>query len=133
MKHSLIRVGTIYLPVQEVGKSAVWYKEKLGADINYQDNQKAIVDLADISIFLVKAAPGQTSNFLEEDGSERFAITFEVDGKEALKALQKQLKDKGVKVGDIEDRGHPGLNFVFEDINGNRLDVWSELSPAYRG
>ncbi|WP_406944354.1 VOC family protein [Halobacillus sp. SY10] len=132
MNHSLIRVGTIYLPVQEVDKSAVWYEEKLGADINYQDNQKAIVDLAGISIFLVKSSPEQTSNFLDEDGSERFAITFEVDGKEALRALHKKLKDKGVEVGEIENRGHPGLNFVFEDVNGNRLDVWSELSPAYR-
>ncbi|MBN9653564.1 VOC family protein [Halobacillus sp. GSS1] len=133
MNHSLIRVGTIYLPVQEVDRSAVWYKEKLRASIHYQDEQKAIISLADISIFLVKSSPEQTSNFVDEDGSDRFAITFEVDGKEALRSLQKELKDKGVEVGEIEDRGHPGLNFVFEDVNGNRLDVWSELSPDYGG
>lgn len=133
MNHSLIRVGTIYLPVQEVDRSAVWYKEKLGAVIHYKDEQKAIIGLADISIFLVKSSPEQTSNFVDEDGSDRFAITFEVEGKEALRSLQKELKDKGVEVGEIEDRGHPGLNFVFEDVNGNRLDVWSELSPDYGG
>ncbi|MBX0358614.1 VOC family protein [Halobacillus sp. Nhm2S1] len=131
MNHSLFRVGTIYLPVQEVDESAIWYQEKLGAGINYKDNQKAIIGLAGISIFLVKSSPEQTSNFLDVVGSSRFAITFEVNGVEALRALHKELKNKGVSVGEIEDRGHPGLNFVFEDLQGNRLDVWSELSPAY--
>ncbi|MGR9049469.1 VOC family protein [Halobacillus faecis] len=131
MNHSLIRVGTIYLPVKEVDKSAIWYQEKLRADINYQDNQKAIIGLAGLSIFLVKSSPEQTSNFMDVGGSSRFAITFEVNGVDALRALHKDLKGKGVSVSEIEDRGHPGLNFVFEDLQGNRLDVWSELSPSY--
>ena len=35
-------------------------------------------------------------------------------------------------LGDIEDRGHSGRNFVFMDLDGNKFDVWSELSPSFK-
>nr|WP_197140727.1 hypothetical protein [Lysinibacillus sphaericus] len=37
--------------------------------------------------------------------------------------------DKGIKV---ENRGHAGKNFVFYDVDGNKFDVWSELSPIFK-
>jgi predicted enzyme related to lactoylglutathione lyase len=37
----------------------------------------------------------------------------------------------GVSVGKIEDRGHAG-NFIFQDIEGNKFDVWSELSQSFK-
>jgi len=40
--------------------------------------------------------------------------------------------DKQIKVGEIEDRGHSGNNFTFYDLDGNKFDVWSELSPAFK-
>ena len=59
-------------------------------------------------------------------------ITFEVDGGKGLSALHKQFKEKGVRVGEIEDRGHAGNNFIFYNLDGNIFDVWSELSPTYK-
>lgn len=38
-----------------------------------------------------------------------------------------------MRVGDIENRGYYGRNFVFYDLNGNKVDVWSELSPIFKG
>ncbi|WP_409300046.1 VOC family protein [Peribacillus sp. SCS-155] len=126
------RVGTTYLPVLDVSASAEWYVNHLGAKLTYQDEDKAIINLANQSFFLVKSKEGETLDFLDEKGNVRFPLTFEVDGLEALEALHKDLADKKVRVGEIENRGHAGRNFVFQDPNGNLFDVWSELSPVFR-
>ncbi|TFE00805.1 VOC family protein [Jeotgalibacillus sp. R-1-5s-1] len=128
----LKRVGTIYLPVQHVRNAAVWYEEILGATINHEDEEKAIVDLADQSFFLVKSLPGETLNFKDYQGHNRFAMTFEVDGLKRLEEFRDLLLKKGVTVGHVENRGHAGRNVVFEDPDGNRFDVWSELSPDFK-
>jgi catechol 2,3-dioxygenase-like lactoylglutathione lyase family enzyme len=127
-----VRVGTTYIPVMDVDQSVNWYTEKLGAEKTYQDEDKAIINLANQSFFLVKAQSGETANFKDIHGNVRFSMTFEVDGVEALVELNKKLKERAVKVGEIEDRGHPGNNFVFYDLNGNKFDVWSELSPQFK-
>lgn len=131
MKNQLIRVGTIYIPVEDPRESSNWYREMLKAKLNYLDGDKAIMDMADISLFLVKSQ-GQTSNFTDINGEERFLLTYEVDGLEVLEALHKEFKDRGIKVGSIENRGHAGRNFVFYDLDGNKFDVWSELSLLYK-
>lgn len=132
MGEKLIRVGTTYIPVQDVALAADWYTTKLEAQLNYMDDEKAILAIADQAFFLVKAKQGETSNFIDSNGHERFSLTFEVDGEEKLRTLQKNLQTKDVEVGQIEDRGHPGRNFVFKDPDGNKFDVWSCLSPKFK-
>lgn len=131
MNNQLIRVGTIYIPVEDPTKTSKWYEEKLNAKLNYLDEDKVIMDMADISLFLVKSQ-GQSSNFTDFKGEERFLLTYEVDGLEALTTLHNELRERGIKVGEIENRGHAGRNFVFSDLDGNKFDVWSELSPLYK-
>ncbi|WP_226675238.1 VOC family protein [Mesobacillus jeotgali] len=131
MENQLIRVGTIYIPVKDPVSSAEWYKEKLGAKLNYLDDEKAILALADISMFLVKAV-GQSSNFFDVNGTERFVLTYEVDGLEVLTSIHSDFKERGIEVGEIENRGHAGRNFVFYDLDGNKFDVWSELSREFK-
>lgn len=132
MGEKLWRVGTTYIPVKNVEESADWYVSKLGAELNYQDHDKAILNLAEQSLFLVKAATEQTANFIDASGEERFSLTFEVDGLTSLEKLHHEFNEKEVKVGEIENRGHAGRNFVFEDLDGNKFDVWSELSPTFK-
>ncbi|WP_349409691.1 VOC family protein [Pseudalkalibacillus sp. SCS-8] len=132
MTIAIQRVGTTYIPVSDPEKASKWYQEKLGAIENYFDQDKAILDYANQSFFLVKAKEGERSGFVDYKGDEQFSMTFEVDGLEQLEELHTFLKEKGVKVGKIEDRGHPGKNFVFSDLDGNRFDVWSELSPSFK-
>ncbi|MDX8290419.1 VOC family protein [Metabacillus indicus] len=127
------RVGTTYLPVGDPKTASQWYQEKLGAVEKYLDNEKAILDFAGQSFFLVKAIPGERTGFTTSDGHRHFSMTFEVDGLEALEALRKDLLLKGAETGEIENRGHAGRNFIFHDKDGNAFDVWSELSPSYRG
>ncbi|MBY6051705.1 VOC family protein [Cytobacillus firmus] len=132
MSEKLLRVGTTYIPVTNVELSSEWYVNKLGAELSYKDGDKAILNFANQSIFLVKSKEGQSANFFDIYGNERFSLTFEVNGLSALEAIHKDFKQSGIKVGEIEDRGHSGRNFVFYDLDGNKFDVWSELSPAFK-
>ncbi len=132
MSEKLLRVGTTYIPVSNVENSSSWYEKVLGAQINYKDDEKAIINLANQSFFLVKSDEKETSNFYDIHGNERFSITFEVNGLEALESLQQELLKAQISVGEIENRGHAGRNFVFSDPDGNLFDVWSELSPTFR-
>lgn len=126
------RVGTTYIPVSDPETASSWYQETLGAVENFRNADKAIMDFADQSFFLVKAKPGERLAFEDIHGNLHFAMTFEVDGYEELSALHRFLKGKEVEVGEIEDRGHAGNNFVFYDLDGNLFDVWSELSPKFK-
>jgi len=129
--NELLRVGTIYVPVSSVANASEWYVEKLGADLAYQDHDKAIINMANMSFFLVKSVD-QSTNFVDIKGNERFILTFEVNGMEALYDLHNDFKVKGIHVGEIENRGHAGRNFVFYDLDGNKFDVWSELSKVFK-
>lgn len=132
MSEKLLRVGTTYIPVTNVELSSEWYVNKLGAELCYKDEDKAILNVANQSIFLVKANGDQSSNFYDIHGNERFSLTFEVNGLNALEDIHRDFKENGMRVGEIEDRGHAGRNFVFYDLDGNKFDVWSELSPAFK-
>ncbi|WP_186577260.1 VOC family protein [Aquibacillus kalidii] len=132
MGEKLIRVGTTYLPVSDVKKASGWYQKNLGAKLSYEDEDKAIVNFANQSFFLVKAIEKETANFTTIHDIPHFSLTFEVDGLKALESMYKIFKDTNVKVGPIEKRGHSGQNFVFWDLDNNMFDVWSELSPIYK-
>ncbi|MBU9712760.1 VOC family protein [Evansella tamaricis] len=132
MREKLLRVGTIYIPVTNVEFSSQWYINKLGAELSYKDEDKAILNMANQSIFLVRSKESQSANFIDFHGEKRFSLTFEVNGLDALEELHKDFVDNEIRVGDIENRGHSGRNFVFYDLDGNKFDVWSELSPIFK-
>ncbi|PFI20927.1 VOC family protein [Bacillus cereus] len=132
MKDKLLRVGTIYIPVINVELSSGWYVNKLGAELSYKDEDKAILNFANQSFFLVKSQVNQSLNFYDFCGEERFSLTFEVNGLNALKSIHNDFIKKEIKAGEIENRGHTGKNFVFYDLDGNKFDIWSELSPIFK-
>lgn len=132
MGEKLLRIGTTYIPVTNVDLSSDWYVNKLGAELSYKDQDKAILNLANQSVFLVKSNENQSSNFFDIYGNERFSLTFEVNGLNALEAIHRDFKQNEIRVGEIEDRGHSGRNFVFYDLDSNKFDVWSELSPIFK-
>ncbi|MBN8204012.1 VOC family protein [Bacillus sp. NTK034] len=132
MGEKLLRVGTTYIPVTNVDLSSDWYVNKLGAELSYKDQDKAILNFANQSIFLVKSNENQSSNFFDIYGNERFSLTFEVNGLNALEAIHKDFRQSDIRVGEIENRGHTGRNFVFYDLDGNKFDVWSKLSPIFK-
>lgn len=131
---ALHRVGTNYIPVTNPKRSAEWFCANLGAELSLLDegNNHAIINLANQSFFLICSEPGITSNFQTVNDGLMFAFSFEVNGEEELIKLRNELVNRGVNVGEIEDRGHPGRNFIITDPDGNRFDVWSELSKDFK-
>ncbi|MFJ8261991.1 VOC family protein [Rummeliibacillus sp. NPDC094406] len=125
-------MGISCIPVSNVELSSEWYVNKLGAELSYKDEDKAILNFANQSIFLVKSKKNQSANFYDIYGEEHFSLTFEVDGLNALIAIHKDFIEREIKVGEIENRGHAGRNFVFYDLDGNKFDVWSELSQSFK-
>ncbi|KON87641.1 glyoxalase [Sporosarcina globispora] len=134
MSQKLLRVGTVYIPVRNGIESLKWYTEKLGAVESYRDEKgkMGIINMANQSFFLLEAPEKESLNFRDSSGKLRFCLTFEVDGLDELESLHGELLEKGVDAGAIENRGHPGRNFVFSDPDGNQFDVWSELSPSFK-
>jgi len=132
LSEKLLRVGTTYIPVENLELSAQWYVNKLGAELSYTDQDKAILNFANQSIFLIKSQENQCANFYDIHGQEHFSLTFEVNGISALEKIHREFTQKQIKVGEIEERGHAGKNFVFYDLSGNKFDVWSELSPIFK-
>ncbi|QWU47237.1 MULTISPECIES: VOC family protein [Bacillus] len=132
MKEKLLRVGTTYIPATNVELSSNWYVNKLGAELSFKDEDKAIINFANQSFFLIKSQNNQSLNFFDFHGEERFSLTFEVNGLNALESIHKDFMKKEIMVGEIEDRGHTGKNFIFYDLDGNKFDVWSELSPIFK-
>ena len=132
MKQSLLRIGSTYLPVSNVERATDWYVSNLNAELSYQDQDKAILNMANQSFFLVKAKEKECANFYDREGRERFSLTFEVDGLQELEMLRDEFVSKNMKVGELENRGHAGRNFVFYDLDGNMFDVWSEISPEFK-
>lgn len=134
MTSRLMRVGTIYLPVTNPKRSASWFCSNLGAALGLLDegNNHAIINLAHQSFILIQSESGMTSNFQTVNDGLMFPFTFEVNGEAELRELHKELMEKGVTVGEIEDRGHVGSNFIIVDPDGNRFDVWSELSNEFK-
>lgn len=134
MTSRLIRVGTIYLPVTDPKRSANWFCSNLGAELSFLDeeNNHAILNLAHQSFILIQSEIGLTANFQTIRDGLMFPFSFEVNGEEELLRLHRELTDKGVTVGEMEDRGHAGRNFIITDPDGNRFDVWSELSNEFK-
>ncbi|MYL65001.1 VOC family protein [Bacillus hwajinpoensis] len=132
MKQSLLRIGSTYLPVMDVKRATEWYVSNLNAELSYLDQDKAILNMAHQSIFLVKAQEKECANFYDREGKEHFSLTFEVDGLRELEMLREEFLSKNMKVGELENRGHTGRNFVFYDLDGNMFDVWSEISSEFK-
>ena len=65
MNNFIKRVGTTYIPVVDPEKSSKWYQEMLGAVENFRNDDKAILEFADQSFFLVKAQVGERSSFFD--------------------------------------------------------------------
>ena len=59
MSEKLLRIGTTYIPVSNVKLSSEWYVNKLGAELSYIDEDKAILNFANQSIFLVHSKDNQ--------------------------------------------------------------------------
>lgn len=55
-----------------------------------------------------------------------------MNGLTALEEIHRDFITNEVRVGSIETEDMLGKNFVFHDIDGNKFEVWSELSTRFK-
>ncbi|GAA0332937.1 hypothetical protein GCM10008967_24560 [Bacillus carboniphilus] len=119
-------INTVYLPVSDPHKSALWYEKNLGlrilrpvgegatqAQIGFPNGQ---------ALFLIKTKSKGNANFIEFDGHEQCPVTFEVSN---IEHLYSTLSEQGAEMEELEDNEDCGKNFYLYDPDGNKLDIWS--------
>lgn len=122
------RLDTVILRVEDLQKSEVWYKEKLGFSPGYRDEQEKLIvfDLGGTtSLTIYQLKPGEK---LPRPG-QGSATTFPIFLAEDASKTHEILKSRGVAVEAVQEGG--GVRyFGFFDLNGNRLEVCQILKES---
>jgi hypothetical protein len=121
-------IPCVYVPVSDVVRSALWWEQTIGLEYAVPftpgKDDHAAFKLADGQwMFLIKAAGNQTTNFtalIDGIPYENAAFCFEV---REIEHIYRHLKERNVRLGELEDRGGCGINFKFFDPDGNKFDV----------
>lgn len=126
----LTRVSHNYLPVADLEQATKWYKETFGLTVRPRSPGGAILVLGNGQwLFLLESKEKKTTNFKTEQWSgdeyEMFSLTFEVDN---IVELHKRLRISGVYVEPLVDEDGCGLQFKFKDPDGNKFNVWQDVS-----
>lgn len=114
-------VDCVYLPAADVGATCEWYAKQFNLPATRGD----VILPGNRAMFMLNPTePGRTSNFhttgRARSGYEMFALRFETN---QIEELYEKLVRNSVNVGSLSDEGDDGLQFVFEDPNGNKFQV----------
>lgn len=123
VKTYLSAMNTIYIPVSDFWRSKEWYENILGLEwggFSFKLDSGP-------SLMLCETKDQQTPklNFTTKDGYEMFVVTFQTRNNDQFLEFYNHLKQQGVEVEEIEDRGLCGKNFRFYDPDRNKMDVWN--------
>lgn len=112
------RVDTVIVRVPDLDKARKWYEEKLGFEVSFVGKDEIVVFKTggETTFTIYKLKPGEKKATGETPSS--YPIFYAIDAKKA----HQQLKDRGVKVGPIqEDEG--SQYFSLWDLDQNLLEV----------
>lgn len=130
--NALRAVCSVYVPVRNLLTSADWWQRNFGLDyaVPYNPSEAQIIlKLSDGQWLHLVETKGEVNNqFPNKDGYEMFRFTFDVT---RIEVLHDRLVSNGVRVEELKDRGHCGINFVFYDLDGNKFDV-NEVVRVHR-
>jgi lactoylglutathione lyase len=119
MSKQLFDGAGIFVPVKDLERSARWYTDNLGFEINHWDESEAVVlKMGDgyIVFCLVKCDEFETVQFPKNNYAVDVYFNFhtvDVDG------LHKKLTESEVKVTEMYQLGHHRF-FTFFDPDGNK-------------
>lgn len=125
--HKVTGIGGIIFKAKDPQTLRAWYQEHLGIELTHGFFEFKWTDEP------TTKAPGSTVfGIFEEDSSEfapsekPFLINFRVND---LKALLKELGDRGITISDKIDEVDFGTFGWFIDPEGNKIQLWE---PAAR-
>lgn len=115
----------IYIPVSDLKRASDWYCEHLSFEVFFEDSLFIELRTATgMRIILITNENHITSHMNYQNGVQA-AYGFTVSD---IKAVYEQLKDSGIKVGQISE--YAGTSFSFHDLDGNVLEFWSDYSHS---
>ncbi|MFS0879634.1 VOC family protein [Metabacillus niabensis] len=109
------------IPVQDIMKSANWFKEHFHFNIRHQTENSVSLFKENRPILHLLHSSDESRAFFTIDNKKKWVITFFTDD---IKKLHEKLSSKNVQVSKISYEGENGNFFTFEDIDGNIFDVW---------
>lgn len=120
LKPGLGALTRIDIPVADLERAIAWYRDRLGFDLAWKDDEEAFVTLTNegIRFFLIETKDEGRLGLMERrKGVANGAVDFYA---EDLDELHRTLKERGVAVDALRP---DGFGFGFEDLDGNRFGV----------
>lgn len=128
MKPGLGALTNIEIPVADLERAIVWYRDRLGFELAWRGEEEAFLTLTGegVRFFLVET----TDDCRLEFRKRRTAVVhgpvdFYADD---LPGLHRALKERGVEVDPLKA---DAFGFGFRDLDGNRFGVHRDRG-AYR-
>jgi catechol 2,3-dioxygenase-like lactoylglutathione lyase family enzyme len=125
-KLNLTKVGYLIVYVNDVEKSAAWYKEKLGIPARHVEKGWGELETAGFTLALHGSEKPVAK--LPETAP---TVVFSVDD---VRGAHAALKAAGVAASELhavcEFDGKVGVSADFADLDGNRLSVYGMLAAA---
>lgn len=113
----------IYIPVRDLQRALNWYSEHLGFRLVVEDPFcTEIRSESGVRAFLIHNDAGNVTSQMHYRNGIQAAYGFTVD--EDIPTLYGQLRDKGIRVGELTD--YQGLSFKFFDPDGNAIELWGD-------
>jgi predicted enzyme related to lactoylglutathione lyase len=116
------RVVLIEIQTADVQRAVTFYRAVFGWEVSFPDSSYAVLEAQPVPIGLA-----------ERDSvvQRRTGIVISVEDLESVLALVEQ--HGGTVQAPIHAAAKQGLEFVFADLDGNEIVVWSERRPADGG
>jgi catechol 2,3-dioxygenase-like lactoylglutathione lyase family enzyme len=121
----IVKLMTHEIPVKDIKESAAWYVKHLGFELVPPAKGVAELKLASgarICLFRPDHDNEESYWYVREDSNYRVRVCLRVAD---IETLHKDLKEAGVRVGEMEGGSGCGRTFEFHDVNGNKLVAWS--------
>ncbi|TMV42835.1 hypothetical protein FE783_36855 [Paenibacillus mesophilus] len=105
-----------YIPVADVRRSAIWYSEILGFQLDLVFDSHAILQP---DLQLLRSDAPVTQNTLDDKPLPRTAYFCD-----NIVEFHEYLNERGIQTEEIIDEGECGCHFELYDPDGNRITVW---------
>lgn len=128
----MFKVGSIFIPVTDLGKAVKWYEDNLG--VTKIDSWDGGVGFYfpndDTQLALIQVGESQSTEFTISTDSKNGYYNFLVDD---IEEAYEKLHENGVVTTEIDAFGGMKV-FDFYDLDGNTFSVVNEVkdSPYHR-
>lgn len=124
----MFKIGSIFIPVTNIEKSASWYEKYLGAKKidNWEDGAGFYLPIGSTQLALVKVETPQPTEFNMKRNQRNSYYNFVVND---IETAHRHFKDNGVAATSIDAFGEMKF-FDFFDLDGNPFSVVNEVAGS---